>query len=228
MHEEWTDKLSDYLDDELPEVERDRVKRHVATCAECARILDELSQVVATASALPIHGPADDLWNGIAAQIAARTPAAAADGRRRVFTWAQLAAASVLLALFSGWFAMRLIQPEPQSGIPRSAESRDGAAAGGQAGPEVMAAAGFDDAQYVAAVNDLREALQQGRGRLDAQTIATVEEDVRIIDEALDESRRALAQDPADGYLSGHLVKTAQRKLDVLRQAAALSADEQW
>jgi anti-sigma factor RsiW len=228
MHEEWTDKLSDYLDDELPEVERDRVKRHVTTCTECARILDELSQVVATASALRIHGPADDLWNGIAAQIAGRTPAAAADDRRRVSMWTQLAAASVVLALLSGWFAMRLIRPEPQPGIPRSAESRDGAAAGGQAGPEVMLAAGFDDAQYDAAVNDLREALQRGPGRLDAATIATVEEDVRIIDQALDESRRALAEDPADGYLNGHVVKTAQRKLDLLRQAAALSADEQW
>jgi hypothetical protein len=75
----------------------------------------------------------------------------------------------------------------------------------------VPAAVGFDDAQYDAAVSDLRKTLEDGRGRLDAATIATVETNIQIIDQALAEARRALAEDPSNEYLSGHVAKTAQR-----------------
>jgi hypothetical protein len=65
--------------------------------------------------------------------------------------------------------------------------------------------------------------LKQGRGRLDASTIAIVEHNLQIIDQAIDQAREALAADPANTYLSGHLVEARRRKLDLLRRAAALS-----
>ena len=33
MHQEWTDQLSDYLDDELQETERAAVEAHLRDCA---------------------------------------------------------------------------------------------------------------------------------------------------------------------------------------------------
>ena len=41
---------------------------------------------------------------------------------------------------------------------------------------------------------------------------------------AIDESRRALAQDPANIYLNNHLAKAKQQKLALLRQAAAIAS----
>ena len=44
MHEEWTDKLSEYLDGELADDERYAVESHLSGCAECAAVLDDLRE----------------------------------------------------------------------------------------------------------------------------------------------------------------------------------------
>jgi hypothetical protein len=82
---------------------------------------------------------------------------------------------------------------------------------------------GFADAQYDAAVADLEKAVKNGRGRLDKATIEIVERNLQIIDQAIAQARDALGADPANAYLSGHLVEARRRKLDLLRRAAALS-----
>src|SRR5439155_8950343 len=81
------------------------------------------------------------------------------------------------------------------------------------------------DAQYDAAVSDLEKALEEGRGRLDPQTITVVEHNLQTIDEAIRQAREALAADPANTYLSGHLVEARRRKLDLLRRAAQLTSE---
>lgn len=231
MHEEWTDKLSDYLDGELPEPEHRAVAQHVAGCVACARTLDEIRSVVAAAqSAAPIDPPAD-LWRGIAERLAApesvrpvlkRPPA---PGRRISFTIPQIAAASVVLALLSGWAAIRLI-PQNGSAVPGTSNADVQARPGSGTSADVaLATVSFDDTEYDAAVAELERALQAGRGRLDPTTVEVVEENLTIIDEAVDEARRALAEDPANGYLSGYLVETRRRKLDLLRHAAALTEE---
>ena len=86
-----------------------------------------------------------------------------------------------------------------------------------------VAAVSFADPQYDAAVADLEKAVKQGRGWLDANTIAIVEHNLQIIDQAIEQARQALAADPANNYLSSHLFEARRRKLDLLRRAAALS-----
>jgi hypothetical protein len=81
------------------------------------------------------------------------------------------------------------------------------------------------DAQYDAAVADLEKALTAGRGRVDASTIAIVEHNLQIIDQAINQAREALTGDPADSYLSSHLVEARRRKLDLLRRATALASE---
>ena len=48
MHEEWTDKLSEYLDDELPAGERAALERHLAGCASCLAVLNDLAKSLIT------------------------------------------------------------------------------------------------------------------------------------------------------------------------------------
>ena len=84
---------------------------------------------------------------------------------------------------------------------------------------------GMADAQYNAAVADLENALKTGRGRLDSSTIAIVEHNLQIIDQAINQAREALVGDPANTYLSSHLVEARRRKLDLLRRATALTTD---
>jgi len=244
VHEEWTNQLSEYLDGELPADERNAVEAHLKGCAPCTAVLNDLKRVVARASTVASHPPQADLWAGIAGRIerdgAARVvPFAARETRRVVFTLPQLAAAAALLIAVSGGIAwqaaerIRAARPEaaqtassapsqPRRSSPENLPSEGGTGAADFARVETVSMA---DAQYDAAVSDLEKALKAGRGRLDASTIAIVEHNLQIIDQAINQAREALASDPANSYLSSHLVEARRRKLDLLRRATALATE---
>jgi anti-sigma factor RsiW len=251
MHEEWTDKLSDYLDGELPDDERRAVESHLSGCAHCAAVLADLQHVVAKAQGLDPRPPQADLWAGIAERISdpraagangpgavMRFPQAAAGATRRIsFTLPQAIAASLVISLLSGGLVW-LMAGKP--GAPSSNTSVAGIQARDTNPPvpsEVerpatpsaddvqVATVGVADPQYDAAVTDLENALKKGRGRLDVNTIAVVEHNLQIIDQAIDQARQALAADPANSYLTSHLFETRRRKLDLLRRAAALTSE---
>ena len=232
MHEEWTDKLSEYLDDELSPRERQAVESHLRGCAECAAVLDDLTRVVERAQRLDRRPPRADLWDGIAARIETRGAAP----RRVSFTLPQLAAAAVVLIAASAGIAWQFAdRAASRSDIARSTEAQSRASSGHEALAERepsaersnidIAHVSFADAQYDAAVSDLEKALQNGRRRLDKTTIAIVEHNLQIIDQAIEQARQALETDPANDYLSGHLVEARRRKLDLLRRAAALTTE---
>ena len=231
MHIEWTDKLSDYLDDELEDTERAAVEAHLRGCADCSAVLNDLRRVIARAqaAAAAAHPPQTDLWTGVAGRIERiRQP------RRISLTFTQLAAAAVLLIGVSAGRAWRL-HPAVTGTAPLDS-TVGGARASAEANDRALASADFQgggdvtvigvslaDDQYDAAVADLERALKQGRGKLDEATIAVVEQNLQTIDQAIAQAREALAADPANSYLSGHLVETRRRKLDLLRRATALT-----
>ncbi len=248
MHDAWTDKLSDYLDGELTPGEQAAVESHLQGCAACAGVLEELKRVVAQARAITPRPPAADLWDGIAARIETEREGASVfafrprNARRFAFTLPQLAAASLLIAAVSGgavWSLADRAARALRDDNARSAEAlrpaedqRSAQAARSiddqrEAPPEqgILEPVSLADAQYDAAVADLERALKQGRRRLDASTIATVEHNLQTIDEAIQQEREALASDPANTYLSSHLVEARRRKLDLLRRATALTSE---
>jgi len=238
MHTEWTDKLSDYLDDELEAAERAAVDAHLRECADCSAVLNDLRRVIALAQAAAgdARPPQADLWTGVAGRIdRIRQP------RRVSLTVTQLAAAAVLVAAVSGGLVWQFggskglrdqtsAPDEVAQAFPASPErgTRDGgradgsAAAGAESAVAIVGVSLADD-QYDAAVADLERALKQGRGKLDQATIAVVEQNLQTIDQAIAQAREALASDPANSYLSGHLVEARRRKLDLLRRATALT-----
>jgi anti-sigma factor RsiW len=250
FHDEWTAKLSDFLDGELTPDERYAVESHLEGCAACAKVLEELREVAARARALEPRPPLGDLWPAVAARIDHRgtraRPAAAVVPmrvlgqrvpRRLTFTLPQLAAAAVVIAAISGGVTWSLRDRAVRSMIAdRSAEasrsvvpsaSREPGATDREAladRPAIESVSLADD-QYDAAVLDLEKALKAGREKLDPQTITIVEHNLQTIDEAIRQAREALDADPANTYLSGHLLEARRRKLDLLRRATELTSE---
>jgi anti-sigma factor RsiW len=221
----FTSRLSDYVDDETDGAERRAIEAHLAHCAECRQIVEELRAVVAHAASLAAVPPERDLWPGIVARLAAG-PAAGVrlfsrllSARRFSFTLPQIAAAALAIMLLSGgvvWMA--------RSGDPRADfESLSAQATGTVSGPR-SAPAEVSDTTYDQAVTDLEGALQAGRTRLDPATVRILEENLASIDRAIDQSRRALAADPANLFLNSHLAAARHRKLALLRRASALAS----
>jgi anti-sigma factor RsiW len=227
MNDRWTDRLSDYLDGELPDGERVALESHLQTCRECSAVLGDLRRVVQRARTLREQAPPRDFWPGIARRIGA-SPGTSRDvvdlasrtgtARRWAFSLPQLAAAGLALMTLSGG-AVWLASSGSGSDAPTPAIAVQ---AGGESPAVNVAMRPSASQSYAAAVADLEQVLAQGRGRLDSTTIKVIEQNLAAIDRAIAEAQRALEADSANLYLNTHLAETMRRKLDLLRQAAAL------
>lgn len=218
MNDQWTDRLSEYLDGELDDAERVALEAHLATCADCSAVLTDLRRVVARAQALDDRPPARDLWNGIAERIGVSTDdlARRRAQRRFSFTVPQLIAASVALVAVSAAVARLVLLPTA---------TRETVAA---ANPSPVMPVAFRRADSTAdfAVADLRLALADGRrtGRLSSTTVHRIEHSLAVIDSAISDGKRALAVDPKSGYLNQHLADTMRRKMEFLREANRIAS----
>ncbi len=201
--QELLDRADAYAQGELSADDAAAFEAHLVTCSACELAL------LASADAPPgIAGlsrsiePAADLWPAIRERVASRR-----EGRMRVTAprWALATAALLLIALSSGVTVVLLT-----SGAPRTITARDISAL---------------ESQYAAMSEDLTGALEQARARLSAETMATVERDLRIIDAALDETRQALAKDPGNSALGQMVVAAWRQKVDLLRRATALGTE---
>ncbi|MEJ2382782.1 MAG: zf-HC2 domain-containing protein [Xanthomonadales bacterium] len=56
------ERLSGYLDGELTQQQRQRVRLHLEECAECAKLLDELTALRARLGESDLSGRSDDRW----------------------------------------------------------------------------------------------------------------------------------------------------------------------
>jgi len=216
MKDQWTDRLSEYLDGELTGPERTTLEAHVASCDACRTTLDELRRVVTNARALDDRPPTVDLWPAIATRIGlASRSTVRPPARRFAFTLPQLAAASVVLALLSGGAAWLIVRRGTVATPLQVVSERT---------PTLLNAVAYPgDARYAAQVADLERALARGRGQLDTASVRVIERNLRIIDRAIRGAQSALAADPANSYLNLHLAQEMRRKLELLRQAATLA-----
>ncbi len=227
----WTDRLSDYLDDQLGSGERADMEAHLKTCAVCRATLGELQAVRDRAGTLGEVAPERDLWPGIAARIERTgsreaTPSTWQDRspavwtRRFALSLPQLAAAALVVALLGGGSALLLTREHAQSGPARLASPGSGAPLPASFAAQGSAAVETDVDRAVA---DLEAALAKERRGLDPATAQLLDSNLATIDSALSEIRNALRRQPADGYLNRELTSTMLQKLQVLRTAVRMA-----
>ncbi len=78
------------------------------------------------------------------------------------------------------------------------------------------------DTLYGREIAKLRTVAEESLGLLDSSTVAIVRRNLDIIDQAIRESREALAADPASSLLLEQLDRAYERKVDLLRRLATL------
>jgi hypothetical protein len=219
MNDQWTNRLSEYLDGELDRVERGALEAHLATCGHCFATLAELRQVVARTKTLEDRAPATDLWPDIHARLieGSETRRHAPGLRRFSFSVPQLLAASIALALISAggaWLALRsnvTPNPTPVAQVVSPA-------------PRAVNAARWK-VQSDMAITELQDALTANEGKLDTATVRIVRENLAVIDRAIGQAQHALRRDPRNTYLNLHLANTMRQKIELLRRANALASE---
>ena len=107
MHDEIINQLSAYLDGELSPDERARIDAHMAGCAPCRVVLDDLKAIVVTAPYYEGQAPSRDLWAGIQQGIQEQkevpfTVHSSQVTSRRQFSLGQLIAACLAFAAIAG------------------------------------------------------------------------------------------------------------------------------
>ena len=91
--------------------------------------------------------------------------------------------------------------------------------------PAAVATAPAFEQDYIEQAAALSDVLGTERGRLAPQTIETLERNLRIIDQAIAESRAALEADPGDPDLRLLLRASHEQKVALLEQATRLARE---
>ena len=217
------ERLNDFADGLLSGSEREEVERHLDGCASCREALESLTSLRERTAALPRSlEPPRDLWPGVEEALAKRGAALRAwfgrDRRPVVFrSWGPgLAAAAALLLLLSVGIVTVTRRPHDPGPAGR---------AGGAdlSGPAVLASFQQVENEYHSATQELLAMLETRREALSPETLAVVEENLRIINEAIGRMRLAVENDP-DRPGNRQLVASLYRtEIELLQQAIRLS-----
>ena len=230
--------LNDYLDGEgeLSEEIRRSVEEHLGTCLSCHRALTELRSLLERAHRLPTEiEPEEVLWPGIVSRITTPAVPAAAppetgeiaeDSHREVSRWllhkSPLAAAAVLLLAvavpFTLWqLGRNPVQSPPVAQAERQPDHQPGQMAASR-GRTAMLARSEDG--VLLPRTDLLEIIERQRDILSSETLATIEENALLIDQAIAQIRTALSESPGDRQLELLLAARYQQEVALLKRVS--------
>ncbi len=196
--------VDDYLDHELPAHQRRQVRDHLESCQHCRQELAALQGLLAEARALPRHiPPAKDLWPGIEARLSS-----SANRPFRTQTWF-FAMAALLLLSMSALLAWSWLWPAPAPSLARNTASEHEQPADWEA-------------ELLQIDAGLARELDARRAQLDPATLAVLDENLRIIDDAIHACRDALLQKPGSSLVERNLAAVWRQKLELLETASRL------
>ena len=213
--------INDYVDDALDRGERTTIERHLAECAECRALVDDLRDVRRRAGALDATPPPARAWKRIeralaAEQRAGRRPGTGGASRVRRWSWLAAAAALVLATIVS----VRYYQaPARSGGGATPAAGGRGDAADAQSVQSNLQQAEQHYRQAIAGLEQIKNAEQ---GALPPQTAASLEKSFSVVDQAISESREALKAQPNSEPAQESLLESFKTKIALLEDTVAL------
>lgn len=202
-HDEIRELLEDFVDGSLAPGAGDAIEAHLEDCEACAAEVSALRTLLSDAAALPLSvEPPRDLWPHLSPRLG-RQPLQRGVFRSRRMA---LAAAALLLVIVTASMTTLVLRERPP------------------AVHDVVAEWVAAEAAYVGAVRELEEALAGAMAELAPETAALIQDNLRVIDEAIRESRAALEADPGNRDVLPFLASMYEKKLDVLQQISRSSS----
>ena len=214
--------LNDYMDGTVDAAARGEVDRHLAECAECRTLVDDLRSIHATAATLDPRDPPARAWMRLERAIqleqdhedARLKGSRTGNASRYVYASWLAAAAAILIAIGVG------IRYRPAA-PPAPAVATDGSSADASA-QNVEAELRAAEQHYDNAIKGLEQITNAEKGTLDAQTAATLQKNLSVIDQAISESRAAVRAQPASQPAQDSLLESFKAKLSLLQDTVAL------
>jgi len=230
------DAIHAYADGSLGAAERTAIDRHVASCASCRQLLEDLREILRATRALELREPPARVWSHLERAIMlerdhaerstaegargfqpsgeASDPGPAEAGHYRWAAWLA-AAAAVVLATVVGLRFMPSGREQVPTGAPASV-------AAGEAAALVETELRQAEAHYEKAIKGLEQIASAEQNALDPRTAATLQKNLAVIDQAITESRAAVRSEPASEPAQRSLLENFKSKIALLQDTVAL------
>jgi anti-sigma factor ChrR (cupin superfamily) len=233
MHPNET-TLNEYADGSLGAAERTGVEQHLAACASCRQLVDDLRDILrATADLEPLEAPVR-AWPRLERAIrmdrehATRVTDQPQSGEaltgppagsyRKYATWLAAAAALVLAAVIG----MRYTPARPADAPAAAPAGASASVAAGAAAESIETELRQAEAHYENAIKGLEAIATSEQSALDPRTAATLQKNLAVIDQAISESRAAVRSEPASEPAQQSLIEGFKTKIGLLQDTVAL------
>jgi anti-sigma factor RsiW len=232
--------LNGYADGTLNAAERPGVEQHLAGCAVCREMVDDLREILRATGDLELREPPVRAWSRLERAIKmerehvapssqgrpldgarGRQPGAsgpAGTGRYRKYAAWLAAAAAILVATTVG---VRYA-PARRANAPAAAGGATAAIAAGEAAQSIETELRQAESHYEKAIKGLETIANSGQGELDQRTAATLQKNLAVIDQAISESRAAVRAQPASEPAQQSLIDGFKTKIGLLQDTVAL------
>lgn len=227
----WLDRD---LDGRLEDADRARLEEHLEDCDDCRDLGTDLRRLGRAVAELPrAVEPSRDLWPAIASRLAPRSEderlsadrlaASAPRASRRPVPWSWQAIAALLLLALGAWLG-RL---GPAVLEPAAVEGAAGPALEAVPATFVSPAASLEriEVDYLRAKESLWLDLAARQDELPPGTLELVSRNLRILQQATRELRRALEIEPGNPRLETLLLAQHRREIDLLQQIVRTAAE---
>lgn len=210
--------------------EAEALDAHVASCGDCRAGLEDALRLQAELRLIGTEGPSPRVWDGIAARLEAdpefqrlAAASAPADAPRRRVDWRWLALAAALIVVIAGSLLVMRRTLGPAAPAPAVAGQTSTPAGGTDAlVTSIESELELAARHYENAIAGLERVASEGETPLDPAVMATVRENLEIIDQAIDDSRQALRTDPQSQMAQESLFDAFRRKVALLQDTIAL------
>jgi anti-sigma factor RsiW len=204
--------LNDYVDGALGVRERTEVEAHLASCAVCRSVVDDLRDITRTAASLEQRDAPARAWTRIERAIELEKQHG---GSRYTRYGAWLAAAAaIVIATVVG---LRYIPSRSTSSSTASTGS-----AVEVTSQSIEAELRAAEEHYDKAIKGLEQIANSEKGALDTETAATLQKNLAVIDQAIGESRAAVRMQPTSEPAQQSLLENFKAKLALLQDTVAL------
>ena len=217
--------IQELVDGTLTPIRVVELEQHLDACAACRALADDLQRIRDTADALDSPAPPDHVWLQIAGRLRQEgrvkdRPASTPSGRLHP-VW--LAIAAALLMAIGASLMLLLPRLNDRAGAP----SGTVASQQGNAAEPSSVQSGVEDLRQAerllqSGIAKLKEGMGSDQASIPAETAATLDRNLAILDQAIAESSAALQQEPHNVAARNSLFDALQRKIALLHGTITL------
>ena len=233
MHPNET-AINDYVDEALDARDRTDVGAHLEQCAACRELVDDLREIRRATADLELREPPVRAWRRIERAIKLDGEARSTEGPQRGLalrsqralrsTWAVwlAAAAALMLATAVGLRFSPIGRQATDQPTTTTSTAAGATIAAGEAAQSVETELRQAEDHYEKAIKGLEQIANAEKSALDPGTAATLQKNLAVIDQAINESRAAVRTQPNSEPAQQSLLDSFTAKIALLQDTVAL------